>query len=282
MIPAFTYLPFGFFLKTRLIGNFKRISWLFIYFIPGIFLYYYAVALPGLSALGLLVLGILLVNYVYDNGYLENDVLTIKKEAKPTLRLSPEAISNIQANLGKIVTLRLIICSLLLAAYAGISPDATAFWTMLAILACLQVLYLIYNRIRNIGNLFLIIPLSYIRFYGFILPFVRGSELGLFIIFSLFLYPFPKFIEFSTMPRYKKVFPYADSFNMDTFRVKYYFVYASVSGIISYVYKVPFGYLFFLVGLFYFLFRLIGLLALRRTMVLKDFQDNFGRSKAKK
>lgn len=261
---------------------FQKVSWLFVYFVPAIFLYLDIVAPDNVYEFILFLDGLLIINYVYENGYLENDVKTIRKETNPTLRLSEDTIKAIDARFGIICVLRLFILGLLLSIYAYCSIQSgngiTPLYALLAVIILLQILYLIYNRIRNMANLFIIIPLSFIRFYGFLLPFVPVEHLFQFCIFSLLLYPLPKFLEFSMQDRYRKYFTILPKGNIDLFRVRYYLLLSLFYLITGYIMTLVYSRIFLLLAVFYFLYRLAGVLLLKNKHILKDFKNNFGRS----
>ncbi|MVT07446.1 hypothetical protein [Chitinophaga tropicalis] len=230
----------------------------------------------------LLFVGIVLVNYVYENGYLENDVKTIKQENNPTLRLNTEEISVIDDKFRAIFFIRVLIGVLLttayfyLAAFASVKVNAYMF---LFVLIALQILYIIYNRVRNLLNLFLILPLSLIRFFGFILPLIPERELGAFITLAVLTYPLSKFFEFSTKERFRKILPWLWNFNIDRFRIIYYLMLTVLLGA-GFALKIhQYCRIFFLVSAFYLIYRLVGLLVINNQKILADFGNNFGRDK---
>ncbi len=244
----FTLVPFFYFLKTRLKTKVQRISWIFVYFIPLFIVFDHFASLLVAKNIFLSILGIILINYVYENGYIQNDVKTILKEQNPTLRLSCDEINNINNKWIVILCFRSIIFFILLYSYYVVSNSIYQTMVILFISIVLQVLYVFYNSIRNIINLFLILPLSYIRFFGFIIPFLGKDNIFEFILSTLFLYPFLKFLEFTKEKKYKldKISKFVG--NIDIFRVKYYVIISCVFLLISneYIYLyISFYYLFF-------------------------------------
>lgn len=227
--PLFSFIPYGYFLNTRLKGTFQKISWVFVYFIPGFFLFSAFTPSFSVHTTALLIIGLILVNYVYENGYLQNDLLTTKQESNPTLRLTPETSQQLRAQLLQIFTLRTIVCLILLFFYfvlsstqASTQASTQGFWVLCAVLLCTQCLFLLYNAVRNRLNLWLIIPLSFFRFYGFILPFVPFQSWGEFILVTLLLYPVAKFLDFCKQPKFglSKLSQWIGP--VDRFRVFYY------------------------------------------------------------
>lgn len=251
----FTIVPFLYFLKTRLKGKIQRISWIFVYFIPAIFLFNYFASLSEYKNILLLVIGITLINYIYENGYIQNDIKTTKKETNPTLRLSPDEMQAIDTNWSKIVLVRGVVSLVLIALFYFVSDDISLTLGLFIASLSLQILYLIYNSIRNIWNLILILPINYIRFYGFVIPFVSIDKVFIFIIVTVLLYPFSKFLEFTNQPRYNLEKMANIVGNVDTFRVKYYFLLTFISLLVFFQTE---NYLYFLIISIYYLFLRIS------------------------
>lgn len=282
MLPAFTYIPYIYFLKTRLIGKFQRFSWIFVYFIPVIFLYYQQVILHNIFDYLQLILGVLIVNYVYENGYIENDVMTIKKEKNPTLRLSSEEIKRIDGNFPKLILVRMMIFVVMYFAYMWCVAMGSVQINNLYLLwisVALQLMYLIYNRVRNLINLFLILPLSFVRFFGFILPFVTQEHLWWWVILATLIYPLPKFLEFSSMKRYSHVFNWGLNFNIDRFRIAYYLVLTLLLAGTILLINYPYKFVFLVLAIYFLVYRAAGMLVISNRKVVDDFKTNFNRRK---
>lgn len=94
-------------------------------------------------------------------------------------------MQKVDKNWNKIVFLRATVSLVLIALFYFVSDDISLTLGLFIISLSLQILYLIYNSIRNICNLILILPINYIRFYGFIIPFVSIVELPYFVIFCI-------------------------------------------------------------------------------------------------
>lgn len=260
----FTIVPFLYFLKTRLKGKIQRISWIFVYFIPSFILFDFFVPLVELKNIALLIISITLINYIYENGYLQNDIKTTKKEKNPTLRLSFEEMQSVDKNWNKIVFFRVVISLVLIALFYFISNDISLTLGLFIISLSLQILYLIYNNIRNIWNLLLILPINYIRFYGFIIPFVSTDKLVEVVMATILLYPLSKVIEFTKRERFNLIFIGNAIGNIDKFRIYYYsFVFVLLFFFIS-------DSIYFEVALYYLVFRTLSYLAISKLNGLKN------------
>jgi hypothetical protein len=272
----FTIIPFLYFLKTRLKGKVQRVSWVFVYFIPGFVLFAYFVSLDDWRNFILLIIGITLVNYVYENGYIQNDIKTIKREKNPTLRVSADKMHAIDKNWNKLVFIRGIISLFLLGLFYILSSDVSLTLGLLLVSAFLQALYLVYNSIRNIWNLILLLPISYIRFYGFVVPFLSKDVVLEFIIATVLLYPFSKVLEFTKRERFNLLFIGNKLGNVDKFRIIYYLIVCLFLSFVS------FESIYIQIALYYLIFRLLSYCAVSKSENLKNaVGSNFSRQEIK-
>lgn len=276
----FSVLPFLYFMKTRLKGKIQKISWIFVYFIPAFILFYNFISI-SIDNFVLLILSLTFINYIYENGYLQNDIKTIKRENDPTLRLSLEEIENIDKRWNLILILRSLICLSLLFLFYIFSKNLEFTMILFLIGLLLQILYLIYNSIRNFFNLILILPINYIRFYGFLIPFVDEKSLWLFLLCTFFLYPFLKVLEFTKQSRYKLEQISRFIGIIDIFRIKYYLLIFAYFLILNIFYDglniyicLAFYYLIFRILSFYILQKKKNITSELAKNTKKSFRNN--------
>lgn len=153
--------------------------------------------------------------------------------------------------------------------------DKYFFLKFIVIIAVLQLLYIFYNSIRNIGNLYLILPLSFLRFYGFILPLVPLEKWLPLSIMFLFLYPLSKFLEFCKRPRHNLPKLVNLIGNNDLFRVKYYAI--VTIALYFYFYFFDSELVSLQVAIYYFCFRTIGLILIATNKKMKSERSKFPR-----
>lgn len=250
-------IPNFYFLKTRLKDNKLRFSWFLTYLIPiCIFLGVMADKLSLYNVLSF-ILSLSLINYAYEDGYIYNDIITTQHEANPTLRLPIQDILYIRERIKNIYLLRFSI-SLSMLLFIFLFSELKYTILSFIVYFTINFIYYVYNNTRTILNLFLIIPLSFFRFFGVVIIYFYSNDFLLQIFVLILLYPLSKFIEFSTRDRFnislaKK---YIKDFNY--FRVVYYFI---VSLVVYFIYaddKYYFVYL--IVALYYFLYRVLCLI----------------------
>lgn len=273
-------IPYMYFLETRLTGVFQKISWFFVYFIPGFFLLYCVFGSIDYVSSLYYVVGLLIINYVYENGYIQNDVKTVQKEKTPTMRLNSEFSSYLNQNWNKVIFVRCFILFSLFYIYYLIDEDLIKTLYLLVVALLLQMLFILYNSVRSRLNLFLILPLSYIRFYGFFLPFVPPYSLLEFLSVTVLLYPLSKFLEFSKLAKFNLNFMSELIGNIDTFRVKYYAAVVVITTTLVLFFDT--SWLYVGVAAYYFLYRAMGLVLIRNKSTVRTEFETLSKSDYRK
>lgn len=263
----FFVLPFAYFVKTRLPGIISVISWIISTVLPGLFLYsYYNLTLDIYSLLSLLI-SFLLFGIVYENGYIQNDLITTKFESSPTIRLNQSEQEIGTANIKIIFLTRfLVAAAILILAYFFIFSFQFLF-QLTATLLLLQILFYYYNSVRSRLNLFLIMPLSFLRLFGWVIPFIPGGDLLAFIPFSFLLYPFCKFLELSTLPRYRFELLSCVIGDIDKFRIKYYSF--LVVFFVFFVILWPSSEIYLFLSVYFLFFRILTYVLLKNSAYFK-------------
>jgi hypothetical protein len=215
-------IPFVYFIVTRLSGSISALSWVLSTVLPGFFLFCFYSVTVDFYSLSLLAISFLLFGIVYENGYIQNDLITTKFEKNPTLRIDQSRVKFGVANIKYIFYIRTSIIFIFLIFGYRLTPSTAFIFKLIVLLFILQSLFYLYNSVRSRLNLFLIIPLSFFRLFGWILPFVSVGDYFAFIFLSLLMYPLCKFIELSTLPRYGFSALATLIGNIDLFRIKYY------------------------------------------------------------
>ena len=251
----FFFVPLLYTFKTRLKTKNKILSWIVIYLIPVSCSFLFTYQHDSLANLTYLLckslISILLIYTLYEVGYIYNDAETIKREKKPTIRLSVEELFFYSDNLKIIYLCRLIIAFLLTGLLCGIGINILFLYVVWSLIP----IYAIYNSIRNIWNLPLHFALVYIRYCSIALlynsPVIVSSYL-------LLLFPILNIIERASESRFAlPFFQKLHLANKNTGRVSYYFILLLVSLCLIFLFNAPFSLVLFLYSFYYFLYRLI-------------------------
>src|SRR5690606_31344654 len=164
----------------------------------------------------------------YEIGYLENDVFTIKKEKKPTLRISQDEISTVEKNYKKILLFRILI---------GFSLAVTLYifkyfdWinlNLLGLFSCIlitRIAFWTHNKLRNRWNILTYFSLSCGKYLSAPILFYYHLDNFIPLIMTvLFLFPIPRTLEHAAKIKYNlKILPKIVG-NLDRFRIFYYFI----------------------------------------------------------
>ena len=195
---AIYLMPLGYFLATRVPGAIASISWVAVYVIP-LLLVGSLAQLPIIDTLAIQLLSIATVYAVYEVGYLQNDALTTRGEASPTLRLSPDEMDNVRRRFTVIALVRAVIVILLLALLYQMDPPGMQ--GLLVSLAILIPTFVIYNLTRGAINVPLHFLLVSLRFCAPVLVLIPYPDATL-LLYLILLFPLINTLERAAEPRY--------------------------------------------------------------------------------
>lgn len=198
------WIPMIYNFKIRLNYNLSKIiSWLFINLFPTT--YYALIGTENITFKEIIILIIYTTSffYIYELGYIYNDLISIKKEKDPTERLSLEQkqyASKIYKNIKYFRSLIFIIGS---AITIILSPKTNTIIAILISFICI-LLFKIYNNWRSHHNAFLYFWLVASRFIPFI--FIFHNSISQYILYTsliILIYPLEIGSERFSMPKYR-------------------------------------------------------------------------------
>lgn len=145
---------------------------------------------------------------VYEVGYLYNDVITTKKEDKPTLRAS-----SFQEKYYSILVLSRLVISFLLFVLFDLDP------IFLLVLFSILLTYYLHNSFRSRFNIATYFSLVSLRYIGplFVLPFDWK-----YVVFIVLVFPIPRTIENACSHKFRLRGLQSIVGDFDLFRVYYY------------------------------------------------------------
>ena len=229
----FFYFPIFFLYHTRQKSFKKFLSWGMVHLIPVCVLAMMQSSF-SITSMFISLLGVAMIYNFYEIGYIQNDAETIKNESDPTLRLNTIELSYYEIHKTSIYGVRLILGGILSYVLMRILPHPQFF---LICIFSLLLIYQIYNRIRNLCNLFLHIFLISIRFCSVQLLFFPDINWAI-LIGSFFIYPFANILERASFPKYKIGFMrylIGGKSKIVSFRVKYYVIVLSIAIILAFI-----------------------------------------------
>ena len=217
-------LPFFYTFHTRIKKNVKKIAYLFTFIIP-VFLYGISVTdikyesiLWAIVAITVSLIGTM---SIYELGYIRNDMFAIKKEKKPTLRLTEKEILYIEENFREIIAIKYLIAIISL----GIIYLMGYGWIKYLIgLILIEVFYYSYNNFRykiSILNFFVLSTLRYI-----VPLLILSIHLGVLVAVFILVISIPRTIEKAAEKRFNIRILYFinNTIDLNLLRFLYYIV----------------------------------------------------------
>lgn len=187
---AIFFVPFAYFIATRLHGKSALASWIMIYPVPLLIsVIAYSGEVPAQAGLMALALAIVATYTLYELGYMDNDTRTVRRETNPTERLSSVDKAFYEKWRWLIVASRLAIVVIACLAIERLAdrnePGLRAFYAGLLVLAAV---FPAYNSIRGRTNLALQFLLVACRFC---LPGMLLIDMNRAGYFSMMIVAFP-------------------------------------------------------------------------------------------
>jgi hypothetical protein len=253
MMNCFFYIPYLYTNKAKLGKRGRLLSYFLILVVPPA---YFAVVLQSsISWQNLLYvfLGTIIVQNIYEIGYIQNDTETIKRDPTPTLRLDNDSLIYYERNKFAIYASRVLwmfFLDFLILLSSGFSHDIIIF---LIVSTLILPIFLIYNSIRNFWNLILHFVMTILKYTSVQFLFMSSFKPGIFVL-SLFAYPIMNLFDRAATPRFfKKLSDYYIP-RTAMCRMIYYSIFFLISGVLFFFNMVNF--LSLCIVAFYFIYRL--------------------------
>jgi len=195
------YFPFGYTFLSRIKTISKFISFLLTIPLPCFLFFYFGLldVEERTLYLGIVFIFVYSILYIfYENGYIENDIKTVKKEINPTLRIVGELYNYIDGNYNKIIIIRILFYALSLYLLSFFTIDDVIVKVVFYSIAT-SVVYFFHNKTRNAMKVFTFFLLSSSRFIFPLMIFssyIVPEKIG-FTLLSLFIYTIPAFFIYS-------------------------------------------------------------------------------------
>lgn len=220
-----TFFPTYYFRITRARRLFEFLSWMYIY--PFFFIFFIFLYSTNYSLLLSFVFYFLSTFQMYESGYIENDIQTVKKEDKPTIRNTRSDQFFITKNYYIIQRLRCVVSILFLVFSSFFASSSWVFFYGVVGLILCKILFFLHNSIRsnlNILTYFMLVSFRYLSCLFFVLFFLNGINTSYLWLTALvmLLFPIVRTIEHASKPRYKVFLLRFIVGKMDVFRVCYY------------------------------------------------------------
>ncbi|MES1926955.1 hypothetical protein [Salinisphaera sp. T31B1] len=232
----FAVVPGGYLLRSRLAGKTARISWFLInpVVIGMASVWVTAMAFPQFMLT--FVLAFLAWQSIYEIGYLENDIQTVKRESAPTLRLSPEVHLALGAQYGLVVGIKWLVAALLLAVLGWLDAQhvVTLHVVVFAVLlAITRMAFRAHNTVRSRTNIATYFALAVLKYAALPVGFNESESTFWLVVVLCLIFPAVRTIEHACKMKYgfPRLARWVGDFHR--FRVFYYMVLSVGLGLLT-------------------------------------------------
>lgn len=193
-------VPFYYLFVTRLKVRQDRVSWLVVHPAPVLYLAFLAFPTETPWVLvSVTILGLLAFQSLYEIGYVQNDIFTVKRELKPTLRLLGSESSDLERLLPVIVATRAALFVAFVGLAALLMPLAH-IGGFFIVCALVMLAFVLHNALRSRWNVLTYLVLAAGR-YASVPLLVHGLDVGV-LLAALAMMPVPRTLEHACKPKY--------------------------------------------------------------------------------
>lgn len=256
----FSFMPLFYTFYSRIKTRSERFSWFVIY---PFFLIWVCVLFK--FDLYLVTISFFAVMSVYEIGYLFNDVVTVKKEVNPTIRLNAQ--NNLFLSYFRAQIIVRFFIALLLASYCLFLTNNSSLFISLLIILFVYFVHNYYRNRINILSYFILVSCRYL------VPFILiiDYKFYLFIVYIIISFPLCRTLEHSCKKKYNIYFARFFSGNFDLFRVIYYFFMLLLSIVLYFAAIIDSQYVFLI--LYFFCVRTLFFIV--RNRVVRNKHDSY-------
>lgn len=209
------YIPILYTLKTRYNTTFHKISFFIMTLLPSLVVV--MLSSKGSANIVDYVILFLVMQSVYECGYLFNDLVTVQYEKNPTNRIDSIMSYTLLKHLQNLLTARLVLATLLVAYIISKYQQAIL---VIPLLLVLLIDYTIHNFYRNRTNIITMCTMVSLKYFIPCVPFLSVSNYMEWYLVIFLSIPLIRTIEYAGKPRYNlKIFEVKD---FEKFRVQYY------------------------------------------------------------
>ena len=269
------YIPFYYLFYTRLKTKMEIVSWQIIFIVPQFLITYFFLEIRIDIFLQLFLLSQFIFHTLYEVGYIENDILTTKKEKNPTLRLDKKSANYMRNNYQKVIYFRYCIVLLFLGLLYSINIIFKFEINILSFIWLLlfnRIFFSIHNHVRNRSNILTFFILAITKYIFPLVLFVSNENMLYPILLSVIAFPLLRTIEICMLKRHNFKNFVNIIVNLDKFRILYYLISLIICLIIwhfSYLSDQNFS-LAILIFLYFALFRIVSYFLIKKGIYKRD------------
>jgi hypothetical protein len=219
------YIPFVYLIHSRLKTKFQLISWQIIFIIPQLLITYHFLEIRSNIFIHFFLISQIIFFSIYEIGYIENDIVTTRKEKNPTIRLNRINTKYVIKNYSRLIFIRyyIVLCLVFLLFFLDkISSYDLNLYTFVGSLLLTRLIFSLHNHIRNRFNILTFFLLSFLKYSFPIVLFIQFDNMTSPLLLSLMIFPILRTIELLTLKRFNFKNLSKLIGNIDIFRIVYY------------------------------------------------------------
>ena len=160
-------LPFSYLFYSRLKSGYEKLSWFAIYPVPVLLLITCVNGWRGLAGYVAALLAICAFYSIYELGYLENDLVTTRKELNATLRSDPDQQTKLESRYVALRLYRIVFAAATLIAIYVLDTNYHLALNPLLFAFCLgltRLVFYVHNSVRSRINVLTYFFLSHLKY----------------------------------------------------------------------------------------------------------------------
>ncbi len=226
--------------------------------IPLIFIAFHFTSLNIVQLAVLFYVSRLAFMVMYETGYMENDIITIKKETNPTIRLKPKDFSFFEAHYWPVVLSKVAIAGLALLVLWALQQ----WWSIdlyigqfVVCLVLMRLFFYAHNALRGRLNIFTEGALIMVKYPSFLFLVIPLQEMLLPYVMAFFAFPLARIIEYAQQEKFR--LPALSNFvdDINVFRVKYYGTLIIISATLFWLYPGDVTFVSFMLSVYFLVYR---------------------------
>ena len=223
---------------------------------------------------------------IYEIGYIENDIVTVKKEKNPTIRLNRENNKYIKKNYSKIIISKYLIFLISLAFLSWID-----LWIEYVLnikyfiihVLLTRLIFFCHNYFRNRFTIVTFFLLSISKFTFPLILFIDLEIINYALLLSITIFPILRTIEIFLLKRFQLKFIAKFIKDIDKFRILYYLVFFCLT-LVLYFFDIVNSYQFYIgitIVTYFLIFRIVCYFLIKGSIYNRDkkvknkFQNKF-------
>jgi hypothetical protein len=226
--------------------------------IPLLFIAFHFAVLEIVQLIVLFYVSRLAFLLMYETGYMENDIITVKKEKSPTIRLKPQDFTFFEKHYWPVVLSKVAFAALALLTLLAVQ----SWWNIelyvgqfLACIILMRLFFYAHNSFRGRMNILTEGGLIIMRYTSFLFLVIPFQEILIPFLLAFFTFPMVRILEYAHQEKFR--FPALTQFvdDLNVFRVRYYGTLTAISAIIFWLFPNEITFVSCILAIYFLVYR---------------------------